>query len=240
MTGDFDEAQPDPSQPPEPPRPPEPALERRDRHGSVIDQRSTRRGPTLGQVIVGAFLILVGIGWFLEAADLADVPWGAVLPAALIVIGAALVFGSRTGRHGGIIALGVVLTVAVAAASAVEVLIDIPLTGGVGEETETVVGPIESEYRHAIGQMTVDLRAGRVAPSGQDVDISLGIGELIVIVPREVDVDVEARTGIGEVMVFDRTTSGLGPDLDYVTPDATAPVLRLNVDVAIGRLEVRR
>jgi hypothetical protein len=215
-------------------------IERRDRHGDVIESSAGSGGPSLGQVVVGSFLVLVGVGWLLEAADLADVPWRAVLPAALIVIGAALVVGSRTGRHGGIIALGIVLTVAVAAASAVEVLIDIPISGGVGEETERVVGTIEDEYRHALGSMTVDLRNGTVTGSGQDVEISLAIGELIVIVPPEVDLDIDARVGMGEVVVFGQESAGLGPDLEFTSPGAGDALLRLDLDVAIGRLEVRR
>jgi len=225
-----------------PPEPPDavPPLERRDRHGKLIEHANGPRGPSLGQVVVGSFLVLVGVGWLLEAADLADVPWRALLPAALIVIGAALVVGSASGRHGGIIALGIVLTVAVAAASAVEVLIDIPISGGVGEETERVVGTIEDEYRHALGSMTVDLRDGTVPASGRDVEISLAIGELIVIVPAEVALDIDARVGMGEVVVFDRQSAGLGPDLEFTSPEAGDTVLRLDLDVAIGRLEVRR
>jgi hypothetical protein len=199
-----------------------------------------RRRPSLGQIVVGSFLVLVGVGWFLEAADIADVPWRALLPASLIVIGVALVFGARTARHGGIIALAVVLTVAVAAASAVEVLIDVPITGGVGEERAVVVGDIGAEYRHAVGSYTVDLRDGLVGPDGREVEISLAIGELIVIVPPEATLDVDARAGIGEVVVFDRKASGLGADLEYRSESGRERVLTLDLDVAIGKVEVRR
>jgi hypothetical protein len=199
-----------------------------------------RRGPSLGQIVVGSFLVLVGIGWFLEAADIADIPWRALLPASLIVIGAALVFGARTARHGGIIALGVVLTVAVAAASAVEVLIDVPITGGVGEERTVVLGDIADEYRHALGSYTVDLRDGVVGPDGAEVEISIAIGELIVIVPPEATLDIDARAGIGEVVVFERRSAGLGADLEYRSERGQERVLTLDLDVAIGKVEVRR
>ena len=199
-----------------------------------------RRGPSLGQIVVGSFLVLVGVGWFLEAADIADVPWRALLPASLIVIGAALVFGSRTARHGGIIALGVVLTIAVASAGAVEVLIDIPITGGVGEERAVVIGDIEAEYRHALGSYTVDLRDGVIGPGGGEVEISLAIGELVVIVPPEATLEIDARAGIGEVIVFDRQASGFGADLEYRSEDGRERVLTLDLDVAIGQVEVRR
>jgi hypothetical protein len=244
MTDDYhhnDAPGPEPDPVPEVPSAPStPSSERRDRYGDVITTEPARRGPGLGQVVVGGFLVLVGIGWFLEAADVADVPWRALLPSALILIGAALVVGARTARHGGVIALGVVLTIAVGTAGAVEVLTDIPFSGGIGEDRATVVGTIDDEYRHAIGQSTIDLRDGEVAASGQTVEISLAIGELIVIVPRNADLDIDARAGLGEVVVFGEEASGVGPDLEFRTPGAGDAVLTLDIDVAMGRVEVRR
>ena len=45
-----------------------------------------RHGPAAATVLVGALLVLVGIGWLLDAGGV-GVPWRAVLPAALIVLG---------------------------------------------------------------------------------------------------------------------------------------------------------
>ena len=219
---------------------PETPVERRDRHGSVVTAGSRRNGPSMGQIIVGGFLVLIGTGWLLEAADIADVPWRALLPSALILIGLGLVVAARTARHGGVIALGVVLTVAVGAASAVEVLADIPISGGIGDERSTVTGQIDDEYRHAIGKYVVDLRSGEVPAAGDDTKISLGIGELVVIVPDGVDLVIDARAGIGNVILFGDESAGVGPDLEYTTPEAGDAVLRLDIDVAIGQVEVRR
>jgi F0F1-type ATP synthase assembly protein I len=41
-----------------------------------------RHGPAAATVLVGALLVLVGIGWLLDAGGV-GVPWRAVLPAAL-------------------------------------------------------------------------------------------------------------------------------------------------------------
>jgi hypothetical protein len=53
--------------------------------GGPAGQRD-RRGPATATVLVGALLVLVGIGWLLDAAGV-EVPWRAVLPAALIAVG---------------------------------------------------------------------------------------------------------------------------------------------------------
>lgn len=196
-----------------------------------------RRG--LGNVVVGAVLVLLGLGWLLEALGAADVPWRAMLPAALIVVGGVLVVGARTGRHGGIIALGVILTVAIALASAIEILIDIPITGGVGEQIERVTGAPEPEYRWALGAMTVDLRDADISELGTSLEASVVIGELVVIVPEGVALDIEARSGMGEVDVFGDESAGIGADVDFVT-DGSRGKLVLELDVAMGRVEVRR
>ncbi|HET9556345.1 MAG TPA: hypothetical protein VFS70_04340, partial [Actinomycetota bacterium] len=51
------------------------------------------RGPATATVLVGALLVLVGIGWLLDSAGI-EVPWRALLPAALIAVGLACVAGA--------------------------------------------------------------------------------------------------------------------------------------------------
>lgn len=195
-------------------------------------------GPILGQVVGGALLILIGAAWLVEAADWGDVPWRVLLASALIIVGVALMWGARTGRHGGLIAFGVILTLAVALGTALEVLADIPLTGGVGEESHRPVASVDDEYRWALGSMTLDLSGVGVPLEGRTVAASVAIGELIVIVPPDVQLHIDARSGIGEVDVLEERSSGLGADLTL--DEGAAPALTLDLDVAIGKVEVRR
>ena len=116
---------PNPAHPP-PPAPPPPA-----------PAAPAPAGRSLGHIVLGAVLVLIGVGWLLEALDVADVPWRFLLPSVLILVGLALTLGARTGRHGGLVAVGVVLTVLVLLAGAIEVLVDVPLAGGVGDKTHT-------------------------------------------------------------------------------------------------------
>ncbi|HET7519546.1 MAG TPA: hypothetical protein VFN05_18015, partial [Actinomycetes bacterium] len=61
-------------------------------------EREDRHGPAAATVLVGALLVLVGIGWLLDSAGI-EVPWRAVLPAALIAVGLACVAGAFRGRQ---------------------------------------------------------------------------------------------------------------------------------------------
>ena len=73
----------------------------------------------LARLILGAILLAGGVLWLLGVTNVADVSPLPALAGALIVVGLALVAGSRTGGHSGLIALGVVLTVVTRAISTI-------------------------------------------------------------------------------------------------------------------------
>lgn len=190
--------------------------------------------PRLGSAVVGALLVVVGALWMFDATTDIDIQWDVLLPIALFVVGAALVWGSTKGRYGGLITLGIVLTGLVMLSSAIDVIVDVQFTGGVGDRTYAPAGVADTEYRLAIGDMTVDLTAAQ-AP-GQPIEISVGIGQLVVVVPDGTDVEVEARVGAGEVVVLGKRSSGIGPE---ITEPGIAPVFEIVARVGLGRLEVR-
>lgn len=185
----------------------------------------------LGRIVGGALLVVFGAVWLLETSEVLDVSWRQLLAVSLVVVGGALVWGSRTGDHGGLIALGVVLTVATVFSGAIEIVLDQRFTGGVGDRVVTA-DDIEGR-RLAVGSLTLDLRGGDL--SG-DIEASVGIGELIVLVDDASEVSVEASSGIGEVVVFGRSSGGFGSEMT-VTADGAR--YRLILSVGIGKVEVR-
>ncbi|MCU0282143.1 MAG: cell wall-active antibiotics response protein [Acidimicrobiia bacterium] len=206
-------------------------------------------GPRLGHIVLGAVLVLIGVGWLIEALDVADVPWRFLLPSILILVGLALTLGARTGSHGGLIAVGVVLTVLVLLAGVFEVLIDIPLSGGVGDRTRTPT-TAEDEYRWGVGKMTLDLRRAQ-GLQGEEIAASVVIGELVVIVPDDVPLVIEARAGLGEVVVLGESADGVDPSLECYGSSrdvdcsssgevASERFLHLTLEVGLGKVEVQR
>lgn len=191
----------------------------------------------LGQIVAGAILVMLGVAWLIEAADWANVPWRGLLAGALVVVGAALMFGARHRSHGGLIAFGIGLAILLSLSSAISVLADIPLTGGIGEQRHRPIELVDDEYRWGIGSMTLDLRDTSADLSGRTVAASVAIGELIVYVPADMDVDIDAHAGIGEARVFGETSGGFDSGVQ-VTGGQDA--LTLDLDVAIGKVEVRR
>jgi hypothetical protein len=143
--------------------------------------------------------VLVGIGWLLDANGV-QVPWRAVLPAALIAVGLATVAGSMRGRQHGLMVVGLVLTLVLALAVGTDWGLGVTLVGGVGERVEQPATPADlREYRLAVGQLTVDLTGLQVPAGTTTVKARVGLGELVVKAPAGVAVWLDGRSGVGEV-----------------------------------------
>jgi hypothetical protein len=195
------------------------------------------RGPSLGHIVLGAVLVLIGIGWLLEALDVVDVPWRLFLPSVLILVGLALTLGARTGHHGGLMAVGIVLTVLVLMAGAIEMVADVPLAGGIGDNLQTPTGAVAQAYRWGVGKTTLDLTVTDPANLlGHEVAVSLVVGDLIVIVPEGLPLEIKASAGLGDVNVLDQQAGGVDPDLACAgtTPDLTCGADRPNPERALG------
>jgi len=202
---------------------------------------SGRPSMPVGRLLFGAFLVLLGIGWLLEALDVVTLDWELVLPVGLIGVGVALVVTARRiGGHGGLIALGIVLTLLLT----VGTLVRIPFAAGVGDRTESPEMLADHTYELSIGKLTVDLTEAtptQTASAEVRVEAQVGMGQLVVIVPEAIPcVSTHAEAGIGEVNVFGETQGGIGPEYRTEAVCLAAPLLQLELSVGIGQVEVRR
>lgn len=191
---------------------------------------------SLAGLALGAILIVAGGAWLLETLDLVDFSFEVLLPAALVVVGVILVAAARRGRQGGLIALGVVLTVL----SALVVAGDVG--GGVGDRRVELTGtePIRDQEL-GVGQLVLDLSG--IEPTGtEELVAEVGIGELRVEIPPDLPVRVHAESGIGQVEVFGEQEGGFGSEIDHVDEgfDAAPASLDLELSVGIGEVTIGR
>jgi hypothetical protein len=196
-----------------------------------------------GRLVLGLVVVVIGVAALLQAAGVSDVPWKAVLPGSLIAVGLGLVIAGRRSEsgQGGLIAIGIVLTVVLSAASAV----DIPLEGGVGERTErpTSLSEVKSEYRLAVGQLTLDLTSvsAPVTGAARTIRARVGVGQLIVELSSDQLAVVRGHAGMGQVTIFGQSDEGFGVDKD-VAPSVPAgePIpFSLELSVGIGEVSVQ-
>ena len=197
----------------------------------------------LGRVTVSVALIVVGvlIGW--NGATDSDVPVRAIIAAALGVVGLGLVVGAYVGRARWLVVLGVLLTVLVSAAA----VADIPARGGAGDRTwrPASVSDLRATYRLGIGQSELDLTRLDLTSAGRTrVEVRQGVGDLLVIVPDDVVVRVDADANAGELRLPDREpVHGTNLSERAMLPEGSAPsaaVLVVDAQLGVGSLEVRR
>ncbi len=161
------------------------------------------------------------------------------LALALLLTGGALIVGAWRGRARWLIPVGLVLSVALAGAS----LIDVPITGGAGEVgfRPLTVEEIRTPYRLGAGELVVDL--GAIDFDGRDVTVvaSVAAGHVDIIVPAGVTVDVDAHVGAGNLMLFGRESDGLDIGRQVLERgDEGAGRLTVRAKAGVGLVEVRR
>ncbi|MDQ3643627.1 MAG: cell wall-active antibiotics response protein, partial [Actinomycetota bacterium] len=161
------------------------------------------------------------------------------LALALLVTAGGLVVGAWRGRARWLIPVGLVLSMALAAAS----VIDVPIRGGTGDISFHPVTreDIRSPYRLGGGNLTVDL--GDLDLGGQTVTIvaSVAAGQLEVVVPDGVAVEVDAHVGAGDLIILGRESEGLDVRREVVESGREgAGRIVLRARAGLGQVEVRR
>jgi hypothetical protein len=198
----------------------------------------------LGLVTVSLLLVVLGVTAAIDAASGGDdVQARHYLALAVGVIGLGLVVGAFRGRARSLIWLGIPLTIALVGVSTAEV----HLEGGTGDRQyrPQTVAEIQDRYEIGVGSIRLDLTDLDFATAEQVVssELQAGIGDIQVVVPRNVDVRVTGRAGIGEAELFGRTVNGTSDErtVEDQGPDgAGGGELELRLDVGVGKVEVDR
>ncbi len=201
-----------------------------------------RRIESWGHLVWGAALVVFGVAWLLDAGGI-SVSYPAVTAGALIGVGLAMPVAPPDDR-GAVFGLGLLLTVAVLVSTVVGPAVNPTLVGrGIGEldVRPADAAQVQERYAHGVGDMVVDLRSVTLPAGLTAVRAELAVGDMTVRVPRDATVEVVGDVGLGEIVVFGRERSGVGPSVDQrVAGSEGAPTLRLTPSVGIGRIEVTR
>ena len=195
------------------------------------------------RIILGALILLIGVAWMLEIAGTVDeIPWSYLLPAAVMVIGVGLIADSRGPTHGGLVFLGIILTLFL--------LIDVSVSSFNFTTGDTVVGPATyqpatveelEDYGIFAGELTVDLSQVAFPVGETTVNVNIFAGSVQIIVPSEVTIELNAGTFAGEIRALGKRSEGLGPRLDETFPGSEAGrIVVIDVSTFAGEIEVTR
>jgi phage shock protein PspC (stress-responsive transcriptional regulator) len=207
---------------------------------TAVAERAPRPRAVIGWVTVALALLAGGVAGALDNFGAVNVTPAAMLALMLTVIGAGLLVASVWGRAGWLILLGVLLVPVVAATS---LLNDMSVTGETGDRVErplTLAG-VNPEYRLTAGQLTIDLSQVHFGSKPTAIKARVSAGELLVTVPAEQPVTVNARAGIGDIQVLGHQTSGvqIRSDIHSGGRPGKAELGQLTIDLRIGVGSIR-
>lgn len=208
----------------------------------LLAQRGESR-PAAGR-IVGAALILLGvlIGTVVLAAGAAVATaagGGTVVAIVVIALGLAMVglsFQHRRARWLVVPALAIAIPSGVVQAAGVDT------DHGVGQRDylPAAIADLKPSYELGVGQLVVDLRRMEW-PKGETVHLKakVGMGHLLVLVPRDACVQADTHNGLGYVGVLGEESGGADVDDQRGTVTRTlSRRLVLDADMGIGAIEV--
>ena len=210
-------------------------LERRE--PETIPRRGS--GP-YGSIVIGALLVVVGGLWLLDVVGAVALEAAIVLPAVLAVIGLGLIFGAWNGPHPGLVVAGVFVTIAVLAVATAP---PNAFRSGIGDRSILVTdqADLAATYDVGVGGLTLDLSELTMTESAA-VDVTIGAGDLTVVLPSDVPVDVSASVGAGQIDLLGEVSEGLSVSRTYTSEGfgAADVKLTLDLDIAAGNMEVER
>ena len=207
-------------------------------------QAPPKEKSVLGRLTVGVALLVAGTLVALDVADVVTVSAVVVIASALAIVALGLLVGTFVGRSRGLIALGIGLVLVLIPLSAVPDGIRWNAGDGAGDRTYRVatMADLESEYALGAGSLTLDLRRLDVAAAAT-IDASVGVGELIVLLPPDVTVQVSSDVGVGEIdLPATAVKSGVDIEQSWSGPPDAQPVsdpsLDLTLSAGIGSVTV--
>ena len=177
-----------------PPGPPPPAA------GSASSAKRRRGRSPFGSLTVAALFVYAGAAVMLDRLDAVDMDIGVFFAIALAITGVGLLASAFAVPARGLILLGVMLS----APLLLFVGADVRWGTGVGEVRVSVTGTedLADEYRHGVGQMVVDLRHLDPDRTDHSVELSLGVGEILVYVPDNILTTADLSVGAGNIRVW--------------------------------------
>jgi phage shock protein PspC (stress-responsive transcriptional regulator) len=194
-----------------------------------------KRGPVLFGFTAALLLFALGL---LGVADVAgtDVPQSAYPALAVAIIGVVLVVGAWYGRAGGLIALGLVASMSLAASTGVE-----------NFEGAKTVSPasadlVMEDYKLAMGELVVDLStvSDQDALAGREINIKGGAGHIVVVLPQDVDARVNATVnGPGNINIGGEDFGGVENSQTWFHDTSGSGTVTINAELGVGEIEVR-
>ena len=211
---------------PTPARPPGPAREPRS---------------ALSRIVVSLAVLAIGVLGMVDLAGV-KVAASAYIALPLAIVGLGLIVRTWYGRGWSLAVIGAVLALALVVVTAAEQAHAAATRASTWRPL--TVAQLDAKYSTDVGDATLDLSSVDFAGQSKDVQITMGAGNLTVVLPSNVDVTADVQVNVGNAVVFGESWGGIGQSRHTVTnlgpdgPGGGELVLRATLNV--GNVEVRR
>lgn len=152
--------------------------------------------------------------------------------------GIGLLVAAFIGRAPGLIAIGLIASLGMAAS----VVIDPIIEDGAGERRLEIrsIDELEDDYRLGAGELILDFRELELDGTSLEINAHVTAGELTIYVPPNVDLVIEAKATLGWVGVMGYSDEGYKAARSFETDSIGGAVLVVNAKVDFGGLKVSR
>lgn len=199
--------------------------------------REPRPPSILGRLTFGVMLLALGVLAVLDnATDLVSPEPRHYIALAMTVLGIGLLVGAFVGRARWLILVGVIALPVLWSSPALEYNFS-DWDSGTVFVAPSSFDDLDNAVSQGVGELVIDLTQLDWTGQNVDLDASLQIGELVIIVPDDISVFGDLRGSIGEVEFEHETSSGFSPDIQ-VGYDGPNGILNLNASIGIGHLVV--
>ncbi len=195
-----------------------------------------KRGPILFWFTLALIALGLGTLGIVDVSGVA-VAGGAYPALAMGITGTMLVLSAFWGRGGGLIPLGVLLTIPLVIAS-----IASNVDGRDVVHSPETAAEVQARYWNAAGEMTVDLSdvTDPEALDGRTIVVEGGVGRIEVIVPAGVTVNAEGTVnGPGSVEVFGQESGGIDVMASGSRSGGTGqPTIDVDAELGVGEIVI--
>jgi phage shock protein PspC (stress-responsive transcriptional regulator) len=181
-------------------------------------------------ILVGSAVLFVASVWAAAAGG------GVAVGILVIAIGSLLALAAFRGGARWLI----VPAIAIAFGLGLVAAADIDLDGGYGERVyvPSSLAEVQSGYDLGAGRLEVDLRRVDFTGGERELDLEVGFGEALLVVPRDVCVIADADVGAGYLRMLEWDDAGFNVGWDEGAPARPATKLVVDAHVGMGALQV--
>ena len=192
-------------------------------------------GPGLGLLTMSTAAVVAGVLLLLGLTTV-SVPASVVVASITLVVGLGLVIGAWRGRARWLIFVAAGLLLTTQGLMPVGGWSASTIGDRTWEPSAVDAGPF------ALGMGSAQLDLSDIPDGSSGVDASVGMGDLLILVPDDVTVLLDGSVGLGEITVFGETSNGGGLRATESLPANETPraTVDLSARVGLGNLEVRR